>query len=88
MARANRAALLDHLVGAQPNRWGYGKAERVGGLAVHDHLKLWRKLHREIARLLAGTRYYNRMTAVTGSNAPMTPGAARAASIDHLGGAQ
>ena len=32
---------------------GYCKAERRGGLAVHDHLKFRRKLHREIARLLA-----------------------------------
>src|SRR5215471_16260208 len=45
--------LLDHLVGAQQNRWGYSKNERVGGLAVHDHLELGRELHREIARLLA-----------------------------------
>src|SRR6516162_9468489 len=45
--------LLDHLVGAQQNRWRHGKAERVGGLAVHDHLELGRKLHREITRLLA-----------------------------------
>src|SRR6516164_10574238 len=45
--------LFDDLVGAQPNRWGYGKAKRRGGLAVHDHLELGRKLHREIARLRA-----------------------------------
>src|SRR6516225_6670625 len=45
--------LFDHLVGAQQNRWGYGKAERRGGLAVHEHLELGRQLHREIARLLA-----------------------------------
>ena len=32
---------------------GYGKAKRLGGLAVQDHLELGRKLHREIARLLA-----------------------------------
>ena len=30
---------------------GYGKAERLGGLAVQDHLEFHRKLHREIARL-------------------------------------
>jgi hypothetical protein len=29
---------------------GYGKTERLGGLAIHDHLKFRRKLHREIAR--------------------------------------
>src|SRR6516164_943723 len=45
--------LFDHLVGAQQDRWGYGKTERLGGLAVQDHLKLGRKLHREIARLFA-----------------------------------
>src|SRR6516164_3922768 len=50
--RHNRR-LFDDLVGAQQNRWGYGKTERVGSLAVHDHLELGRKLHREIARLLA-----------------------------------
>jgi len=44
---------LDHLVGAQHDRWGYGKTERRGGLAVQDHFKIGRKLHREIARLLA-----------------------------------
>src|SRR5262249_28719707 len=32
---------------------GYGKAKRRGGLAVHDHPEFCRKLHREIARLLA-----------------------------------
>jgi hypothetical protein len=32
---------------------GYGKAERRGGLAVHDHLEPGRELHREITRLLA-----------------------------------
>ena len=34
---ARRSALIDHLIGAQQNRWGYGKAERRGGIAVHDH---------------------------------------------------
>jgi hypothetical protein len=45
-------SLLDHLVGAQHDRWGYRKAE-IGGLAVQDHLEFCRKLHREIARFLA-----------------------------------
>src|SRR6516165_3943818 len=45
--------LFDDLVGAQQNRWGYLKAQRRGGPAVHDHLELGRELHREIARLLA-----------------------------------
>jgi hypothetical protein len=44
------ASLLDHLIRAQYYRWGYGKAERFGGFAVHDHLELARQLHREIAR--------------------------------------
>ena len=47
------AQLFDHLGGAQQNRWRYGKAKRLGGLAVQDHLELGRELHREIARLLA-----------------------------------
>ena len=33
------ACLFDHLVGAQQDRWGYCKAERHGGPAVHDHLE-------------------------------------------------
>src|SRR5262252_1365416 len=45
--------LFDYLVGAQHNRWRYRKAQRLGGLAVQDHLELGRKLHREITRLLA-----------------------------------
>jgi hypothetical protein len=49
----HKQQLFDHLGGAQQNRWGYRKAERRGGLAVHGHLKLGRELHREIARLLA-----------------------------------
>ena len=44
---------FDHLISAQQYRWGYGKAERRGGLAVHDHLEFCRKLHRKIARLRA-----------------------------------
>ena len=45
--------LFNHLVRAQHYRWGYSKAERLGGPAVHDHLELGRQLHREIARLFA-----------------------------------
>jgi hypothetical protein len=41
------------IASAQQNRWGYRKPERVGGLAVHDHLELGRKLHRKIARFIA-----------------------------------
>ena len=47
------ASLFDHLVGAQQNRWRYRKTKRPGGLAVQDHLKFYRELHREIARLCA-----------------------------------
>src|SRR6516165_982299 len=50
---ATKIRLFDDLVGAQQDRWGYGKAECRGGLAVHDHLEFCRKLHREIARLCA-----------------------------------
>jgi hypothetical protein len=50
--RHNRL-LFDHLGCAQHDRWWYGKAKRVGGLAVHDHLEFGRELHRESARLLA-----------------------------------
>ena len=45
--------LFDLLVGAQQNRWGYRKTERLGGLEVQDRLELGRELHREIARLRA-----------------------------------
>jgi len=37
--------LFDLLVGAQQNRWGYRKTERLGGLEVQDHLELGRKLN-------------------------------------------
>ena len=42
--------LFDHLISARHYRWRHDKAERIGGLAVHDHLKFYRQLHREIAR--------------------------------------
>jgi hypothetical protein len=45
--------LFDLLISAKQYRWRYGKAERRGGLAVHDHLEFCRKLHRKIARPLA-----------------------------------
>src|SRR5215468_4423187 len=51
--RSTARLLLDHLIRLQYYRWRYGKAERRGGPAVYDHLELGRKLHREIARLLA-----------------------------------
>ena len=49
--KSRLAHSFDHLVGAQQDRWGYLKTERLGGLKIHDHLKFCRKLHREIARL-------------------------------------
>ena len=48
-----RRSLFDHLVGAKQDRWAYRKAKRHGGLEVHGHLELGRKLPREIARLRA-----------------------------------
>ena len=48
-----RRTLFDYLICAQHDRWRYGKSERRGGFAVQDHLELGRKLHWEIARLLA-----------------------------------
>jgi hypothetical protein len=38
---------------------GTVKAERRGGLAVHDHLEFCRKLDREIARLLTAQNAIN-----------------------------
>src|SRR6516162_6606596 len=32
-------ASIDHLVGAQQNRWRYRKAQRLGGLAVDYHVE-------------------------------------------------
>ena len=48
-----RAQLLDHLVGAQQNRWRYSKPERLGGLSVQDHLELGRERHRSNPSLQA-----------------------------------
>src|SRR6516225_4892585 len=45
--------LLDDLIGEGKQRRRHGDAQRPGGLEVHDHLEFCRKLHREIARLLA-----------------------------------
>jgi hypothetical protein len=46
-------ASIDHLVGAQQNRWRYRKAKRLGGLAVDDHLEFRRKLNGKLPRLFA-----------------------------------
>jgi hypothetical protein len=43
-------ALLDHLVRAQQNRWGYRKTERRGGLAVYDRLIFCRQLNGQLPR--------------------------------------
>ena len=43
-----QSRLFDDLVGAQHDRWGYGKTKRLGGLEVHGHLELGRELHREL----------------------------------------
>ena len=56
-----RRALLDHLVRAQQNRRGYGKTERLGGPPVHDHLKLGRKLHREVRAADPGGNGHRRL---------------------------
>src|SRR6516165_1082901 len=57
--RATARSLFDHLIGAQHDRWGYGKAKRLGGLAVHDHLVFGRQLNRKITRLLAAQNAIN-----------------------------
>jgi len=49
--RRRPAALFNHLVGAQQNRWGYRKAERLGGLEVHGHLEFCRQLNGQLRRL-------------------------------------
>jgi hypothetical protein len=40
------ARLLDHLVGAQQDRWRHSKAERLCGLDVNNHLEFDRQLNR------------------------------------------
>jgi hypothetical protein len=53
MSSRSGGASLDDLVGAQQNRWGYRKTERRGGLAVHEHLELGRKLNGKLRWLRA-----------------------------------
>src|SRR5215831_16925315 len=49
----NSPASFDQLVGEREQLPRNGKAERLGGLEVQDHLELGRKLNGKIARLLA-----------------------------------
>ena len=65
--RGHAPALFDDFVGADQNRVRHRKAESLSGLEVHGHLELGRKLHREIARLLAAQyAIYIRGGATTG----------------------
>jgi hypothetical protein len=41
----NPVASFNQFVGAQQNRWGYRKTERLGGLTIHDHLEFCRQLN-------------------------------------------
>jgi len=52
-AGRRRGLLIDDLIRAQHYRWGYGKTERRGGLAVHAHLELGRQLHRVAGQRLS-----------------------------------
>src|SRR6516162_3319621 len=47
------AVSLDYLVRGGQQRFGYGKAERLGGLEVDDELEFGRQHHRQVGRLLA-----------------------------------
>src|SRR6478609_6739453 len=51
LPRAARQPLLDHLVGALPEKHGHFEAESRGGLEVDYKLELDRGLHRKLARL-------------------------------------
>src|SRR5262249_211701 len=64
--KRHKEELFDQLGGAQHYRRRHSKAERLGGLAVHDHLKLCRELHRKIARLLAAQNAINIRDNATG----------------------
>jgi len=44
--RGNRAALLEHVVGASQHQWRHCEAERLGSLEIDDQFILGRKLRR------------------------------------------
>jgi len=44
---------LDHLVGAGKKRWRHREAERLRGLEIDYQVVFGRRLHRQVARLLA-----------------------------------
>ena len=44
-------SLLDHLVGANQNRWRDRKTERLGGLGVDGHREFYRQLDRQVRQL-------------------------------------
>jgi len=48
-----KPASLDHFVGEREQLVREGKAERSGGLEVGGQIELDRRLHRQVARLLA-----------------------------------
>src|SRR6516164_5938288 len=51
--RVRKPASLDHFVGEREQLVREGKAERSGGLEVGGQIELDRRLHRQVARLLA-----------------------------------
>src|SRR5271156_5580369 len=51
--QSRRHASLDHLVGGRQQRFGDGKAERLGGLEVDDQINFGNLLHGEVGRLIA-----------------------------------
>jgi hypothetical protein len=52
-APARFCSLLDHLVGPEEDRLRHRKAERLGGLEVHGHLKFGWHLNGQVGWLFA-----------------------------------
>src|SRR5262249_4717259 len=50
---AKKIALFDHLVGAGKYSRRHVEAQRLGSLEIEHHLVLGRRLHRQVASLLA-----------------------------------